>query len=136
MHCFGHRHAEHDPGFFVGFAHRGERKRGRFREARPPHARHQLSRVLFVQRCRSRDQAIGGFNAAPRKHEFAGQKAMTLVPAAQQNLRHFAGAIDQDQCCGIARFEIWKRLIAHAARKPLGAIRRTSAGADAQIVVH
>jgi restriction endonuclease Mrr len=91
---------------------------------------------MFVQRCRRRHQAIDRFDAAARKHKFAGQKAMTLVPAAQQNLRHFAGAIEQNQRCGIARFEIRKRLIAHAAREPRGAIRCCSAGADAQIVIH
>jgi hypothetical protein len=89
-----------------------------------------------VQRRGGRDEAIGGFDAAARKHEFAGQKAMALVPAAQQDLRHVARTIDQDQSCGIARLEIWKRLIAHAAREPLGAVRFRSAGADAQIVIH
>ena len=81
-------HPEHDPGFFIGFAHRSERKGGGFGHARPPHTLHQLSGVMLVQRRSGRHQAIGGFDAAARKHKFAGQKAMALMPAAQQNLRH------------------------------------------------
>ena len=94
MHRFVRAHPEHDSGFFIGFAHRRECKRGRFGQARPPHALHQLSGVLPVQRRSGRHQPIGGFDAAARKHKFAGQKAMALMPAAQQNLRHPAGSID------------------------------------------
>jgi hypothetical protein len=61
---------------------------------------------------------------------------MPLMTAAEQDLRHRSGMIEQDQGRGIARLEIGKRLIAHAAREPFGAIRCTAAGANAQIIVH
>src|SRR5262249_61792398 len=81
------------------------------------------------------DEAIGRFDTAAGEHEFTGQKTMTLVAAAEQHFRHVSGAVNQDQRCGIARLKIRKRLIAHAAREPLGAGCGGPAPADARSVV-
>ena len=114
--------AEHQPGFLVGFADGGERVAGSLDFARPLHPQHQAFGISHVERCRRRHQPIGGLNAAARKNEFAGKKFVTFVAAAEQNLRHAFGAIDQNERRRVPRPQIGERAIARGASQPVGAI--------------
>ena len=108
VHRLGRRHAEHQPGFLIGLAHRGERIGRRFRGARPFHPPHQRSQMTVIERGGDRHQPVGRLDAAAGKDEFARQEAMPLVTAAEQHLRDRLGAVDQNQRRRIPRFDVGK----------------------------
>ena len=80
---------------------------------------------------RSRHQPVGRFDAAAREDEFAGQEPVPLVTAAEQNLRHGMGAVDQNQGRRIPRPDIGIALIAQRPVKPFGTVGGAAAGRHA-----
>src|SRR6202451_3408369 len=97
---------------------------------------HQAGDVAVVPSGERRHLAIRRLDATAGEDEFARHEAVTLVAAAEQHLWHALGAVDEDEGRGIARFQVWKSLVADGLGQPLDPVgcdaaldRRVSTGA-------
>ena len=95
--CAKGARAEKQAGLFESLADRGERLGAGPARGRPRNALHQLFFDDRRQRARHIHAAVLRFEAAAGEHVFVRAENVAGVTPAHQNLRHPAGAVDQDQ---------------------------------------
>ena len=112
-------HAEQQPGFLERLADSGKRERLRLGGARALQALHQVRLSMGIERPRHRHQPVGGIDPAAGKDVASRHEFVALMALAEQDLRHRAGAVDQDQRRGILRPHIRRREVALDLVHPL-----------------